>query len=72
MVMSVDPNGPGSAAGMRQGDLIVKWNGEAIRDVRTLLKALGPDSVGQTAKLSLRRGGEPIEATLVIAERPAA
>jgi len=72
MVMSVDPNGPGSAAGMRQGDLIVKWNGESIRDVRTLLRALGPDSVGQTAKLSLRRGGEPIEATLAIAERPAA
>jgi S1-C subfamily serine protease len=70
MVMSVDPNGPGSAAGMRQGDLIVKWNGEPIRDVRTLLRALGPDSVGQAAKLSLLRGGEPIEATLTIAERP--
>ena len=72
MVMSVDPNGPGSAAGMRQGDLIVKWNGEPIRDVRTLLRALGPDSVGRTATLSLRRGGEPIEATLAIAERPGA
>ena len=70
MVMSVDPTGPGSAAGMRQGDLIVKWNGERIRDVRTLLRALGPDSVGQTAKLSLLRGGEPIEVALTIAERP--
>ena len=28
--MSVDPTGPGSAAGMRQGDVIVKWNGERI------------------------------------------
>jgi S1-C subfamily serine protease len=69
MVMSVDPTGPGSAAGVRQGDLIVKWNGERIRDVRTLLRALGPDSVGQTAKLSLLRGGEPIEVALTIAER---
>ena len=72
MVMSVDPTGPGSAAGVRQGDLIVKWNGERMRDVRTLLRALGPDSVGQTAKLSLLRGGEPIEVTLTIAERPEA
>ena len=70
MIMSVDPKGPGSAAGARQGDLIVKWNGEDIRDVRTLVRALGPDSVGQTVKLSLRRGGEPIEVALTIAERP--
>jgi S1-C subfamily serine protease len=70
MVMSVDPTGPGSAVGVRQGDLIVKWNEERIRDVRTLLGALGPDSVGQTAKLSLLRGGEPIEVALTIAERP--
>jgi S1-C subfamily serine protease len=70
MVMSVDPTGPGSAAGVRQGDVIVNWNGERIGDVRTLLRALGPDSVGQTAKLSLLRGGEPIEVTLTIVERP--
>ena len=70
MVMSVDPTGPGAAAGVRQGDVIVNWNGERIRDVRTLLRALGPDSVGQIARLSLLRGGEPIEVALTIAERP--
>ncbi len=70
MVMSVDPKGPGSAAGVRQSDLIVKWNGERIRDVRTLVRALGPDSVGQTARLSLLRGGEPNDVALTIAERP--
>jgi S1-C subfamily serine protease len=70
MAMSVDPTGPAAAAGVRQGDLIVKWNGERIRDVRTLLRALGPDSVGQTARLSLLRGGEPVEVALTIAERP--
>ena len=70
MVMSVDPSGPGAAAGVRQGDLVVKWNGEGIVDVRTLLRALGPDSVGQIARLSLLRGGEPIEVALTIAERP--
>ena len=70
MVMSVDPSGPGATAGVRQGDLVVKWNGERIVDVRTLLRALGPDSIGQIAKLSLLRGGEPVEITLTIAERP--
>lgn len=71
MVMSVDPAGPGSAAGVHQGDLIVKWNGEPVRGIRELLRALGPDSVGQTVKLSLLRGGNPTEVTLTIGERPA-
>jgi S1-C subfamily serine protease len=70
MVMSVDQKGPAAAAGVRQGDVIVSWNGERIRDVRTLLRFLGPDSVGLTVKLSLLRGGEPTEMILKIGERP--
>jgi hypothetical protein len=37
-----------------------------------LLRALGPDTVGTTIKLTLRRGGEPAEARLTVRERPAA
>src|SRR5260370_32997864 len=59
MVMSVDPTGPGAAAGVRQGDLIIKWNDQEIQGLRMLLRALGPDAVGSTVKLALRRGGEP-------------
>ena len=72
MVMSVDPQGPGAAAGVHQGDIIVAWNGEPIRQVQSLLRALGPDSVGQTVTLELRRGGETKQVPLTIAERPAA
>ena len=54
MVMSVDPQGPGAAAGIHQGDIIVAWNGEPIRQLQSLLQALGPDSVGQTVTLGLR------------------
>lgn len=72
MVMSVDPQGPGAAAGIHQGDILVAWNGEPIRHVQSLLRALGPDSVGQSVALGLRRGGAGQEVTLTIAERPAA
>ena len=68
MVMSVDPKGPSVAAGLRQGDVIVTWNGEPVRHMRSLLRSLGPDSVGQTVALGVRRGGEPIEVGLAIAE----
>ncbi|MEA3150163.1 MAG: hypothetical protein QOD56_1102 [Gammaproteobacteria bacterium] len=70
MVMSVDPKGPGAAAGVRQGDVIIQWNDQQIRGVRMLLRTLGPASVGSTVKLTLRRGGEPAEAHLTVGERP--
>jgi len=70
MVMSVDPNGPGAAAGLRQGDVLVTFDGEPVRSVPALVRALGPESVGRRAALSIRRAGEPIEMSLTIGERP--
>lgn len=72
MVMSVDPQGPGARAGVRQGDVIVAWDGRPVRGPRTLVRALGPDSVGSNLKLSLHRGGEPLEVSLTVGERPPA
>jgi S1-C subfamily serine protease len=71
MVMSVDPKGPGAHAGVRQGDVIIAWNNEPIRHFHALLQALGPDSVGRTVALGLRRAGENRQISLTIAERPA-
>ncbi len=70
MATSVNSKGPGAAAGVRQGDVIVAWNGEPIRGIHHLLRALGPDSVGSNVRLSLRRAGEPTEVVLTIGERP--
>jgi len=72
MVMSVDSQGPGAAAGIRQGDVVTAWNGKPVGGVREIVRALGPESVGTTVTLSIRRGGEPVEARLAVAERPRA
>jgi S1-C subfamily serine protease len=72
MVMGVAPAGPGDAAGVRQGDVIVAWDGKPIRSVQSLLRALGPDSVGTSVALSLKRAGEPAAVSLTIGERPEA
>ena len=72
MVMSVDPRGPGAEAGVYQGDIIVTWNNEPVRHVYSLLRALGPDSVGETVTLGLRRAGETKQVPLTIAERTTA
>ncbi len=70
MAINVDAHGPAAAAGVRQGDIIVAWNGEPVRGVHQLARALGPDSVGGVVRLALRRAGEPVETTLTIGERP--
>jgi S1-C subfamily serine protease len=70
MVMSVDDKGPAAAAGIRQGDVIVGWNGDKLAGVRPLLRSLGPDSIGSVVDLSVRRGGEPMQFKLTIGERP--
>lgn len=70
MVMSVDPKGPGAAAGLHQGDIVVAWDGRPVESIQMLLRALGPESVSSTVTLSLRRAGESVEAKLTIGERP--
>jgi S1-C subfamily serine protease len=70
MVMSVDKTGPAAAAGIRQGDVIVAWNGEKLSGVRALLRALGPESVGTVVDVAARRAGEPVNFKLTIGERP--
>lgn len=70
MVMSIDKAGPSAAAGVRQGDVIVGWNDEALSGVRALLRALGPDSVGSVVDVAIRRGGEPVNLKVTIGERP--
>jgi len=72
MVMSVDKTGPSAKAGIRQGDVIVGWNDKPLSSVRTMLHALGPDSVGSVVDLEVRRGGEPARFKVTIAERPEA
>jgi S1-C subfamily serine protease len=70
MVMGVAPGGPGAAAGIHQGDMIVSWQGEAISGVPQLLRRLGTESVGRTALVGLRRGGQLLEVSLTVGDKP--
>jgi S1-C subfamily serine protease len=70
MVMGVDAGGP--AVGVHQGDVFTRWNGQAIASLQTLLRSLGPDSIGTTVSVDIRRAGQPITLSLTIGERPPA
>jgi S1-C subfamily serine protease len=70
MVMSVDPKGPGATANIHQGDVLVGWDGKPIGKLQSLLRSLGPDSVGKLVAIELRRGGQSHQTNLQIGERP--
>jgi S1-C subfamily serine protease len=50
----------------------VTWDGQAIKCLHALIRALGPQSVGRTLTLDMRRGGEIHQAKVQIGERPPA
>ncbi len=70
MVMTLDPDGPASAAELLQGDIIVSWAGQRMPNVGTLLRGLRATPVGTTIPLGLRRGGSPLEVDIMIGDRP--
>lgn len=70
MVMSLDDNGPAKAAGLHVGDIIVAWNGEAVRGPRELIRKLGPDSAGTTVTLGVSSGGTQRDVSITIGEKP--
>jgi S1-C subfamily serine protease len=69
IVVSVEPQGPGSKAGVLLGDLIVALEGKAVGSIRDLQAFLEPESVGKTIPVSLIRSGKPVEVNVTIGER---
>ncbi|KRR20085.1 S1C family serine protease [Bradyrhizobium retamae] len=70
MVMSVDKSGPSAAAGILQGDVIVGWNNEKLTGMRSLIRSLGPDSIGTVIDITIRRASQPVQVKLTVGERP--
>jgi len=69
IVVTVEPDGPGSKAGVLFGDVIVALEGTAVSNIRDLQAFLEPESVGKTTPVSIIRGGKPIEINVTIGER---
>jgi serine protease Do len=58
LVSDVVPGGPAAKAGIRQGDVIVGFNGESIKGSHDLPAVVAKTPVGQEATVTLRRDGK--------------
>jgi serine protease DegQ len=70
LIAGVIPRGPAERAGLRPGDVVRAINGKPVADATALLVEITSLAPGQTADLTLARGGEEQKVSVRMAERP--
>jgi len=58
LVASVTPDGPAERSGLESGDVIVRFNGNAIDEMRELPRVVADTDVGQTVEVVIIRNGQ--------------
>lgn len=71
MIRDVAIGGPGAMAGLRHGDVIVRFNGSNTPEFNNLIKAVGNTKPGQRIKVVISRNGKRQSITMRLGARPA-
>ncbi len=70
IVARVEPGQPAARAGVQQGDVIIRVNGQEITPDNTLSYIVAGQPVGSRVTLDVVRNGKPMTLTAALAERP--
>jgi serine protease Do len=70
IVRSLVPGAPGALAGLQQGDVIVKVNGQPVTPDQTVSYLIANSTVGSRIPLEIIRGGRRATVTVTVAQRP--
>jgi serine protease Do len=70
LITRVEPNGAAAKAGVQQGDVIVKVNGQDVTPEQTLSYLVGALKPGAKVPLEIVRDGKPVRVTVTVAARP--
>jgi S1-C subfamily serine protease len=68
MATQVEPNSPAASAGVRPGDYLVAFDGQAISAIDDLHRLLTEDKVGSPTTLTILRGVEKLTLTITPAD----
>jgi serine protease Do len=70
LIAEVAPGGPADRAGIKQGDVIVTFNGTPIEDSTKFRHLVAQAAPGSTATISVLRNGQKLDLKATLAERP--
>jgi serine protease Do len=71
LVSEVTPDAPAEKAGLKQGDVILSFNGSKLADVNDLRNQVAMTAPGGTVTLDIIRNSNPQQVRVLIAEQPA-
>jgi len=71
LVVQVDPRSPAAVAGIRRGDLVLRFDGRPVVDKPTLYLLATRAPIGADVPIDLMRDGEPLRVTVRVGRRPA-
>ncbi len=69
LVGGVTEGSPAAKAGLKEGDLMIKWNGQDIRSVEEWMPLLMAGKVGDEVTVTFRRDGKEMEVKGTLAAR---
>ena len=69
LVISIEPDGPAIAAGLRDGDLIVSFDGVPVENLDDLHRFLSEARIGTRARLGVLRGTSRLDVEVPVRER---
>ncbi|WP_296900396.1 DegQ family serine endoprotease [Thiohalocapsa sp.] len=70
LVAQVRPDRPAAAAGLRDGDIVLAFNGKEVSTSSNLPPMVGAAKVGTEAMLTVLRNGETLELPVLLSELP--
>ena len=70
LVAVVTPDSPGAKAGLKQGDVILSFNGTEVKELRDLPRLVAAMAPGSAASLTVWRNGQASELHTTLAEAP--
>ncbi len=71
LVEDVTPGAPAAKAGLKNGDVIRKYNGQPVNDSGQLIAMVTETNPGAVATFDILRDGKPMTVKVTLGERPA-
>ncbi len=70
LVADVDQGSPAAKAGLKEGDIVIEYNGKAVTSSRDLLFDVAGTASGSSSRITVLRDGQKLTFNVTVGERP--